>query len=306
MHVNPLAFVPQTPGLCRPAARSDGRDGHALPRSGKHAAVQRLVEQPDHDGVHGQRLRLRVRHLRQLAHHAAPHLTKRQKPVFRSPASLVANMQAICRLTHGPILLVGDLLHGGSRARRRGLERLRVADLPNEIVFEFFALPPASFLAGHRPLACATGAWSSVPKATSKRFATRRRASPAIPTRTWKRSSKEALRLRCSRIDVFFMIGLPAQTTASVRETVEYCGHLFQLGDKRLSCFISPDGSLHRSRQPRLRGARAFRLPPVRAHAGRASAAAGTADLGAHPELRDEVDDAPGAGRCDLRCRPSG
>jgi hypothetical protein len=50
------------------------------------------------------------------------------------------------------------------------------------------------------------------------------------------------VRLRCTRIDVFFMIGLPAQTTASVRDTVEYCGHLFKLGDKRLSCFISPMG----------------------------------------------------------------
>ena len=53
---------------------------------------------------------------------------------------------------------------------------------------------------------------------------------------------KEAVRLRCSRIDIFFMIGLPAQTIQSVRDTVEYCGHLFQLGDKRLSCFISPMG----------------------------------------------------------------
>jgi hypothetical protein len=52
----------------------------------------------------------------------------------------------------------------------------------------------------------------------------------------------EAVRLRCTRIDIFFMIGLPAQTTASVRDTVEYCGHLFRLGDKRLSCFISPMG----------------------------------------------------------------
>jgi hypothetical protein len=48
--------------------------------------------------------------------------------------------------------------------------------------------------------------------------------------------------LRCTRIDIFFMIGLPAQTTTSVRETVEYCGRLFALGDKRLSCFISPMG----------------------------------------------------------------
>jgi hypothetical protein len=53
---------------------------------------------------------------------------------------------------------------------------------------------------------------------------------------------KEAVNLRCSRIDIFFMIGLPAQTKASVRDTVEYCGRLFQLGDKRLSCFISPMG----------------------------------------------------------------
>jgi len=53
---------------------------------------------------------------------------------------------------------------------------------------------------------------------------------------------KEALSLRCSRIDVYFMIGLPTQTQALVRDTVEYCGRLFQIGDKRLSCFISPMG----------------------------------------------------------------
>jgi hypothetical protein len=38
------------------------------------------------------------------------------------------------------------------------------------------------------------------------------------------------------------MIGLPAQTVDSVRGTVDYCERLFQLGDKRLSCFISPMG----------------------------------------------------------------
>jgi len=38
------------------------------------------------------------------------------------------------------------------------------------------------------------------------------------------------------------MIGLPAQTVESVRRTVDYCERLFQLGDKRLSCFISPMG----------------------------------------------------------------
>jgi hypothetical protein len=53
---------------------------------------------------------------------------------------------------------------------------------------------------------------------------------------------KEALSLRCTRIDVFFMIGLPRQTQESVMQTIDYCEHLFKLGDKRLSCFISPMG----------------------------------------------------------------
>jgi hypothetical protein len=38
------------------------------------------------------------------------------------------------------------------------------------------------------------------------------------------------------------MIGLPAQTIDSVRATVDYCEHLFRLGDARLSCYISPMG----------------------------------------------------------------
>jgi radical SAM superfamily enzyme YgiQ (UPF0313 family) len=43
-------------------------------------------------------------------------------------------------------------------------------------------------------------------------------------------------------VDVFFMIGLPQQTYDSVLRTIDYCEHLFQLGDRRLSCFISPMG----------------------------------------------------------------
>jgi hypothetical protein len=52
----------------------------------------------------------------------------------------------------------------------------------------------------------------------------------------------EALRLRATRIDVFFMIGLPRQTYQSVMDTITYCEHLFKLSDRRLSCFISPMG----------------------------------------------------------------
>jgi B12-binding domain/radical SAM domain protein len=175
------------------------------------------------------------------SHTSCTQLTKRQKPVYRSPASLVANMQAIGHLVHGPILLVGDLLMASPEHAAEVLERLRQADLPNMIVFEFFALPPVSFL---RDIDRCVRNWSMEFSPESHEQAVRdaQEGESGYTTADMEAIFSEALRLRCQRIDVFFMIGLPAQTTASVRATVEYCGHLFELGDKRLSCFISPMG----------------------------------------------------------------
>ena len=175
------------------------------------------------------------------SHTSCTHLTKRQKPVYRSPASLVANMRDICRLAHGPIVLVGDLLMAGPEHAAEVLERLREADLPNTIVFEFFALPPASFL---QDIDRCVRHWSMEfsPESHEQSVRDAQEGESGYTTEDMEAIIKEAVRLRCSRIDIFFMIGLPAQTTASVRDTVEYCGRLFQLGDKRLSCFISPMG----------------------------------------------------------------
>jgi B12-binding domain/radical SAM domain protein len=175
------------------------------------------------------------------SHTTCTHLTKRQKPVYRGPASLVANMEAISRLTHGPILLVGDVLMAGPEHAAEVLERLSRAKLANEIVFEFFALPPASFL---RDIDRCVRHWSMEfsPESHSQAVRDAQEGEAGYTTEDMESIIEEAVRLRCTRIDIFFMIGLPAQTLQSVRDTVEYCGHLFQLGDKRLSCFISPMG----------------------------------------------------------------
>jgi B12-binding domain/radical SAM domain protein len=172
---------------------------------------------------------------------ACLHVTTRQKPVYRSPESLVSNMQDIARLTHAPILLVGDILMAGAEHAASVLERLRVADLTNNIVFEFFALPPASFL-GDIDRCVRNWSMEFSPESHEQLVRDAQDGESGYTTEDMENIIKEAVRLRCSRIDIFFMIGLPAQTQASVQETVEYCGHLFQLGDKRLSCFISPMG----------------------------------------------------------------
>jgi hypothetical protein len=236
----PSLSCPMTLGLRRPAARSDGRDGDALPRSGKHPALQRLVEQPDHDGVHGQGLRFRMRHLRQLAYqlHASDQAAEAR---VSQPRKLVANMQGSLPPGARPDRAGRRPAHGGPEHAAEVLERLRVADLPNTIVFEFFALPPASFL---QDIDRCVRHWSMEfsPESHEQSVRDAQEGESGYTTEDMEAIIKEAVRLRCVRIDIFFMIGLPAQTTASVRDTVEYCGRLFQLGDKRLSCFISPMG----------------------------------------------------------------
>jgi B12-binding domain/radical SAM domain protein len=188
------------------------------------------------------------------SHSTCTHLTKRQRPVFRSPASLVVNMQAIGRLIRGPIILIGDVLQGGEAYARELLEALRMADLANEIVFEFFTVPPAWFLP---EVDRCVRHWSIEfsPESHEQSVRDAQEGETGYSNQDMEAFFKQALGLRCNRIDVFFMIGLPAQTIDSVRRTIDYCEHLFGLGDKRLSCFISPMGPFS---DP---GSRAFEQP---------------------------------------------
>lgn len=169
------------------------------------------------------------------------HLTLRDRPVFRSPASVVENMKTLSRLSKGPIFLVGDLLQAGRGHADEVVRRLAEADLPNEIGFEFFDVPPKDFL---HHIDRSVRNWSMEISPDSHDHAVRRMqdGEPAYSNDQMEDVIREALKLRCHRVDVFFMIGLPGQTAASVRATIDYCEHLFGLGDKRLSGFISPMG----------------------------------------------------------------
>lgn len=168
-------------------------------------------------------------------------LTRRTRPAFRSPESLVANIVTISRLTKAPIFLVGDLLQGGVAYADKVLDLLRHVKVRNEIVFEFFDLPPVGFL--HR-IDESTPHWSMEISPDSHDHEVRRaqEGEPSYDNAQFEAVLSEALRLRCSRLDVFFMIGLPRQTYQSVQDTIAYCERLFRISDRRLSCFISPMG----------------------------------------------------------------
>jgi B12-binding domain/radical SAM domain protein len=175
------------------------------------------------------------------SHQACAHVTRRQRPVYRSPASLVENVEAFARLTRGPIALIGDLRMAGEAHASEVLERLHASGVANEIIIELFGVPPPEFL---REIDRCVPHWSIEfsPESHDQAVRNAQEGEADYTTEQMEEMLVEALRLRCERLDVFFMIGLPGQSLESVRGTVDYCERLFQLCDKRLSCYISPMG----------------------------------------------------------------
>ncbi len=168
-------------------------------------------------------------------------LGTRRKPVFRSPKSLVKNMADICRFSRGPIFLVGDLRQAGDKHAYEVLRLLKEADFKNEIVFELFSMPPVEFI---QEIDRCVENWSLELSPESHDVAIRgvQDKSCHYSNEEMERIIQEALSLRCHRVDIFFMIGLPGQTRQSVLQTIDYCEHLFQTTDERVLAFISPMG----------------------------------------------------------------
>ena len=139
------------------------------------------------------------------------HLTKRIVPAFRSPESLVANIVALSRLLRGPIFLVGDLLQAGAGHAEAVLQRLKAASVENQIVFEFFDLPAIDFL---RRIDASVRNWSIElsPESHDPKVRGAQEGETPYNNEQFEEAIGEALRLRCTRIDVFFMIGMPEQT----------------------------------------------------------------------------------------------
>jgi len=169
------------------------------------------------------------------------HLTMRKKPVYRSPVSLAENLAAIGRLSRGTIVIPGDLLQGGLGYATAVIDEISARGVTNDICFEFFDVPPIDFLR-HIDAKLPTWSFEVSPESHDPVVRHAMEGGASYDNEAMETLLRQALELRCTRIDVFYMIGLQYQTYESVMATVDYCEHLFQFGDPRLQCFISPMG----------------------------------------------------------------
>jgi len=137
--------------------------------------------------------------------------------------------------------MVGNLHQAGEEHVLQVLKGLNSAHMKNEIVFEVFGMPPLSYL---QVIDHHVASWSLElsPENHDEQIRGVQVEKVFYKNSEMEAVIREALRLRCHRIDVFFMIGLSQQTRASVLGSIDYCEKLFQTSDARRSCFISPMG----------------------------------------------------------------
>ena len=163
----------------------------------------------------------------------------RDSSAFRSPQIIARDIQEIQKHLKAPIFILGDIRQDREEYADEMLNTLKKMQIKNQIAFEFFTPPPQDFFEKvHRSLSH----YSIEISLESHNESIRKGFGKKYSNKEVEESLKSALRYGCERIDVYFMTGIPHQTSKSVLETVDYCEHLYQVlgGTKKLRVFISP------------------------------------------------------------------
>jgi len=163
----------------------------------------------------------------------------REKPAFRDPELVVKDMKKIAFFFKGPIFLLGDLFQPGESYAYKILSLLEKTKIKNQVVIEFFNIPPEKFL---YQLAQAIPNFNIQISAESHDPLVRAHFKRNYDNTALEKLIEDSLKAGCRKFDLFFMIGLPHQTYDSVMETVNYCDYLLDKFDsqKRLHPYISP------------------------------------------------------------------
>jgi B12-binding domain/radical SAM domain protein len=162
----------------------------------------------------------------------------RERPAFRTPEAVVHDVQRIGRFSNGPIFILGDILQAGEDYAYRLLELLSRERSKNQLIMELFSPAPKELL---KKMGEACPGFCLEISPESHDPAIRKICGRDYSTEALEDTIEAALAAGCTRMDIFYMFGLPEQTTQSVMDTVDYCGHLMsKFHDKRLFTFTAP------------------------------------------------------------------
>ena len=163
----------------------------------------------------------------------------RNKTAFRTAGDMFKDIQNISRLSRGPIFILGDIRMGGEERAYELLSLMEQKPIKNTVDFELFRPPDNKFL---ETIARAKPGFAIDISPQSHDTKVRRTIGLSYSNDELENSIGKALELGASRMEIYFMIGLPEQTSESVEQTLDYCEYLYDKfnSDKRLFLFIGP------------------------------------------------------------------
>jgi B12-binding domain/radical SAM domain protein len=165
-------------------------------------------------------------------------MTGRERPAFRTPHEIVKDIRNISSFSHAPILVVGDIRQSGNANARLLLDLLADVKVKNTIMFELFNPAPQEFIEAMGR--AAPGFSLDISPESHDEEIRRLSLNRFYSNQELEATISSALGAGASRVEVFFMIGLPKQDRGSVLATVNYCEYLLKKfsANKRLFLFI--------------------------------------------------------------------
>jgi B12-binding domain/radical SAM domain protein len=165
-------------------------------------------------------------------------ICNRQRPAFRSPEKLAADVRFISRFSRAPIFVIHDLRMGGTEYFHQVLKVLREERVENEVVLELFTSAGDEFFAEVQ---------QSLPRysleltlETHDEELRRFNGKFAISNEQVEATITSALAHGCHRLDIYFMVGIPFQTPDSVMQSMAYARHLLEQFGARLQIYVAP------------------------------------------------------------------
>jgi B12-binding domain/radical SAM domain protein len=160
----------------------------------------------------------------------------RKAPAYRSPEKLADDIDAIQDYLNSPVFIVGDLRqHSMSYAERflkevkeRGIDNHVVIELFNGAGSDYFKMVDKSF----------DGGWSIEFSPDSYDEEVRFALGKGYTNDTIDKTVQAAFVSGCSRMDMFYMNGLPFQTPDSAKESARAAKKLWGLVNKEDNLFI--------------------------------------------------------------------
>lgn len=163
-------------------------------------------------------------------------ISGRAAPAFRSPERLAEDMYRMYEISRGPAFLLGDIRQAGMEQARRFLRAIR--GYPGQGMLEIFTPMDHEFA---RELAEALPNFVIEFSPESHDPAVREAIHKHFSNEEIEETIAACLDAGCRRFDLFFMTGLPRQTSQSVLDSVVYCERLLErFRDTRLIPFIGP------------------------------------------------------------------